>query len=503
VTGKNQFLVSENAQKITGTKHKNGRDYWVITKGFGKDNGSNFDAWLVTPEGIAKNQVTNIGWPHQGSFNNNSGYMKISLDGSLLALAIPEDGIVQVFDFDNSTGILSEAVPAIPTPGMFKYPYGIEFSPDNSKLYFTTTPLGNDTTRLYQADLTQENPFEDPYIVVEWEIDEKGGADSIMGALQLAPDGKIYVAKFRRGLYGSQWLDIIYNPDRPGAACNFNHLNGEPATGLFLEGGKSLAGLPNFVSSFLNLPHFGGLSGCVGDTLLLQINNTSNIEDVVWEYDGDAIELVNQSKTSVEAVIKSVGSHEVLLTEIYDGKEFIYSENIHVRSSPFVDLGNGSDTIFILPGSSLRLDAGEHNTYIWEPGGSTNRFLDVDEVGYYAVTVSDSNCCKSADGVMVSHTNLYYPTAFQPDSYITINTEFRLISSLNSFEGYEYNLQVFNRWGQLMFETNNPSDGWNGTWNGDPMPVGTYVWTSVIREAGTGTESSYEMVQKGTVTLIR
>jgi gliding motility-associated-like protein len=37
--------------------------------------------------------------------------------------------------------------------------------------------------------------------------------------------------------------------------------------------------------------------------------------------------------------------------------------------------------------------------------------------------------------------------------------------------------RIFNRWGELIFETNNPAQGWDGNKNGTPQPVDTYVWT--------------------------
>ena len=503
VVSKNNFLVGENAQKITGVKHKNGKDFWVITKGFGEDEFRNFDAWLLSENGVSHQQGSTIGSPHHGSVNNNSGYMKTSPDGSRLAVVIPEDGIVEIFDLNTSTGVLSNVIPNVSQPGMFNYPYGLEFSPDNSKLYFTTTPPGNDTTRLYQLDLTLDDPFADPFVVHEFEIDEKGGADSIMGALQLAPEGKIYVAKFRRGIFGVSQLAVIHNPNRSKSACNFNFINDESNNGLSLNGGKSRIGLPNFVTSFLDIPHFTYMNNCFGDTLLLRITNTANIDDAIWDFNDDDGEEVNNDPLHAGFVFSEPGDHKITLTEIFDEIEYQYSEIINILRLPAVDLGNGSDTIFVLPGSSVQLDAGVHETYHWTPGGSTDRFLEVDEIGFYAVTVTDSDCCEASDGVLVANAELHYPTAFQPGSPVTVNAEFKLISAVNTFEGYEYNLRVFNRWGQMMFETTEPTAGWDGSWNGKIMPAGTYVWSSVIRAAGSNTESNYELKQSGTVTLVR
>jgi len=72
-----------------------------------------------------------------------------------------------------------------------------------------------------------------------------------MQALQLGVDGKIYVSKTNRGnTTGKLSLGVIYNPDRQGLACNYNKLDHLANNGLYLGGGTSLSGLPDFVTDF-------------------------------------------------------------------------------------------------------------------------------------------------------------------------------------------------------------------------------------------------------------
>ena len=40
----------------------------------------------------------------------------------------------------------------------------------------------------------------------------------------------------------------------------------------------------------------------------------------------------------------------------------------------------------------------------------------------------------------------------------------------------KYNMQVFNRWGELVFESTDPTNGWNGTYHGQKCQDGTYTW---------------------------
>ena len=58
-------------------------------------------------------------------------------------------------------------------------------------------------------------------------------------------------------------------------------------------------------------------------------------------------------------------------------------------------------------------------------------------------------------------------------------------------------MYIYNRWGQLIFETNDINEGWDGTKNGNPCNIGVYVW-AIYYEGGEG-----EITNKGTVTLVR
>jgi gliding motility-associated-like protein len=60
-----------------------------------------------------------------------------------------------------------------------------------------------------------------------------------------------------------------------------------------------------------------------------------------------------------------------------------------------------------------------------------------------------------------------------------------------------YSLKVFNRWGQITFNTNNISEKWNGLFNGTPAEVGRYFYLAQYKP------SIESLTLKGTVVLIR
>ena len=496
VASKNNQLITNNAQKICAVQHQNRTDYWVLMHGLGNSTGNTFYAYLITSDGIDESPVkSNVGFTHTGEEAPfGAGSMKFSPDGSKVALAITDNGMVEVFDFSTSTGVVSNPVSSM--PNQFNYPNDVEFSPDNSKLYMVTTPLKQQTNFLYQFDLSTSNPFASPYIVQSYEVIN----DSLSGGLQLGVDGKIYVSVFRQSGQGYPDVSVIFNPDRPGEACNYNELNRTTYPGLNLGGAKTSVGLPNFVSTFLDIPHFTYIDQCHHDTTLFSITNTSNIDATNWEFNNNDGELVINDPFYPGFVFSEPGDYSVDLTESFDG-DYNFTENVRIHPLPFVDIGNGADTIYILPNTAVQLDAGDYDFYYWQPGGSTGRYLTVTEEGLYSVMVQDSNCCRNGDQVYVDYTNLYYPSAFKPGSSVNQNSVFKVVGNTMSLGGYL--LQIYDRWGQLIFETEDPADGWDGTLGGDPVPLGTYVWKSVFQGFEVGDVPAAEFKYSGMVTLVR
>jgi gliding motility-associated-like protein len=89
--------------------------------------------------------------------------------------------------------------------------------------------------------------------------------------------------------------------------------------------------------------------------------------------------------------------------------------------------------------------------------------------------------------------SMFVPNAFTPDG---INPVFKPI--LRFEDPSRYSLLVFNRWGQKVFESTNPSIGWDGYFSGEPAPAGSYLfWVAAKGLNGN------EIEKRGLVTLLR
>lgn len=502
VINKNILLLKENAQKISGVQHANGRDYWVIAHGLGNNKGDKIYAYLAS-DTITKTVTSTDPFKHTldlDTYYNGVGGMKVSPDGSKLALVSYGLGLVELFDFNNETGSLTfKSATAL---GQVPFPMSIEFSTDNSKLYVSTAPppQSSEDCQLIQYDLNSSDPFSlaETFVLQTF----SNASDSLMGTLQLAVDGKIYMTKYMSSAtVGKEYLGVIYNPDRSKDACNYNHLNHQDNNGLYLNGGQGLIGLPAFVSSFLDIPHFTYIEQCHHDTTLLSITNTANIDNASWAFNNTGGTAFLSDPMHPGYVFTDPGDYQVDLTETYNGIDYNFSEDIKIHALPFVDLGQGVDTIYILPNSSLRLDAGDYDFYEWLPGGETTRYLDVTESGVYGVIVTDSNCCQNGDQVFIVFADLVFPNAFNPNSTIAVNNEFKPLGTTSTLA--DYKLMIYNRWGQMIFESDNPSEGWDGTYKGEAVPMGTYVYTAVFTSFESGVQEATDFKKSGSVTLVR
>ncbi len=133
----------------------------------------------------------------------------------------------------------------------------------------------------------------------------------------------------------------------------------------------------------------------------------------------------------------------------------------------------GADSSFCLPPNFI-LYAGNYSTYQWQ-SGSTIPIFPVKDVGEYSVTVTNSFGCTSADTVVLSFncdSYINFPSAFSPNAD-GVNDVFRAKYSLDLVK---YNLRIYNRWGELVFETSDVNEGWDGTFNNKPQPLSVYVW---------------------------
>lgn len=227
VRNKNVHLNYQAGEKLTAIKHSNGKDIWVLTH---QGSNNTFLAYLVTGAGVNHTAVSSsVG---QNQSNIAIGYLKASPDGRRLASAEWASKFLEIFDFNPTTGkvtngqLLENNVPF----------YGVEFSPSGRFLY---AGAGFGSPRfLLQFDMRPTNLSS---IIASRKLISNLSND--IGAMQVGPDGKIYVS-----ISNGSYLGIISKPENQDTSCNFvlNAFNLSPK--------RSNIGLPTFIQSFFYKP---------------------------------------------------------------------------------------------------------------------------------------------------------------------------------------------------------------------------------------------------------
>ena len=93
--------------------------------------------------------------------------------------------------------------------------------------------------------------------------------------------------------------------------------------------------------------------------------------------------------------------------------------------------------------------------------------------------------------------NVYTPNAFRPGSDIFENREFMPVGV--GVDPEKFQLQIFNRWGEMIFESNSPEHKWDGTIkNNKPAPMGNYIWKAEFADI-----QGFQHSVKGQIMLIR
>jgi len=220
---------------------------------------------------------------------------------------------------------------------------------------------------------------------------------------------------------------------------------------------------------------------CVGDSIWLNIFPHGNDFDFIWQ---------NGSTDSVMLVTEQ---GEYWLQASNDCGTDTDSVFVSIIPLPFVFLGH--DTILVL-NDKIILDAGAgFEGYLWNDG-SIYQTLTVSDSGSYWVNVFDGQCYNT-DTIKIEPINcdMFIPIVFTPNGDIYNNYFYADASD----DIIDFELVVYNRWGEKVWVTNNLNDKWDGIRNGRPAAEGTYFWITKYKCLG----SPREFKMKGSVTLLR
>ncbi|MEO8151018.1 MAG: T9SS type A sorting domain-containing protein [Bacteroidia bacterium] len=390
VIQKNVQLLNQVTEKITACFDSTGLGVWVITHDWGN---SSFLAYHLTSSGLnLVPTISNVGPLINGNIYNAIGCLQSNTTGSYLAMAnenaYPDK--FYLFNFDNSTGTISNQI-ILNVPALINgpyLPYGVAFSQNGEVLYGTVhTPQ---VSILYQWDLSSGNAATINASILS--IPDSSPLHEV-GAIALAPDKKIYCAKWQ-----STFISVINNPDIVGLGCNYVD------SAIYLLGMQSYLGLPNF-----NVGIFKKAAPAINlmstDTLFCEKHcidfydlSTNSPTSWQWLFPGaDSLTSTLQNPTNI--CYNIYGSYDVTLIACNAaGCDTLHLTNfINCYQNPTDSIYQSNDTLFSLPAFGYQWYEVTNGII----AGATNQYFIPQQAGSYYCIASDSIGCAGSSGTIV------------------------------------------------------------------------------------------------------
>jgi gliding motility-associated-like protein len=236
---------------------------------------------------------------------------------------------------------------------------------------------------------------------------------------------------------------------------------------------------------------------CNGESISLQSENIADTYQ--WLFNGSVLPLNQQQINVGEA-----GTYQLTLTNAQGCTA--QSNAVNILESVIQPVSIIYDTTFgFCVGEALTLTASPigYATYQWYLNSvpvSTQNTINASASGIYNLVVTNSDDCSTETSVNLLFNDcgsIYLPNAFSPNGD-GINDMFRpLGNDIASFE-----MWIYNRFGEMIFYTNNKNIGWDGTYNLVNAPVGVYVYHFKAFDIS-GKELFHNGTNKGNVTLLR
>lgn len=372
VTKKNVLLFSRSTERITS----NGN--WLIVHEYGN---STFRAYRITNRGVGEAVYSDIGSIHNFKFKENGqGYMKLGVRNNLaVPISTPTvSNVLELFQLVDSSGVITNyrRVDMNQPAGQV---YGVEFSPGGRKLFATIKGAPSAT----QSEIHEF--YLDSLDVAPPVFLQKNTQTNEMGALQIAPDGQIYLA-FNDVANNTKLGTINANENKIPTNSTFNF------NGFTLAGGtNSRLGLPNFIQQTGNGfggPGFTYTGTCLGDTTKFVGTPTDAIDVFQWNF-GDG---ASSTEAAPDHLYSAVGTYTVSMRLTNRcGLDTTIVQQVRINPPaprPTIPL---AATLCNTP--TLTLDAGPAVSYLWNDF-TTAQTNVISAPGVVSVTTTDVNGCR-------------------------------------------------------------------------------------------------------------
>ena len=269
----------------------------------------------------------------------------------------------------------------------------------------------------------------------------------------------------------------LSNANNPGGTVNYSRWKDNQGN-FWLFGGQSSNGFLNQTWKFAAcITEITGsispakVSICGGVAQKLTATGGTSY---TWLLDGEIID----GETGATLTVSKPGTYSVVIS---NGGCSGVATNTAIVSSGNSAAGIRYTDVSATPNVPVQLKAREIGVaYEWKPSIDLNNPLSVIPTvttaseRQYTVNITTEQGCIITDTVLVKingDKKIFVPTAFTPNSN-GVNDKLRPLGNLSSIEYF----RVFNRWGSMLFQTNESGAGWDGKYKGIDQPSDTYTW---------------------------
>ena len=392
VAEKGQVLTQVYNPRVTVVRHRNNRDFWVLTRDL---DGRGFQAFLLGRGGVGTTPVVSLAGQAQYS---DEGELKAAPTGTRLACGAAartdagSETLVCVYDFDNATGVVSRerVVHRQPVPRLPMLPTGrlvtgettatasCSFSP-NGQLLYTVEPSPDAAVRarrwndIWQYDLGQPTlaaVAASRFLVSAVPLPAQPYDNIYCYGLQLAPDGTLWAGQYysRRvvnptnGQLSTLSAAIVRQPNVAGAGCGF-----EAEGYAYLTGQIPSRTLPNLVTNMLYAPATLNYEvGCPDDSVQLWASSAGDPAGLRWDFGDPASGPANQASGRLAAHRYARGGTYPVRLTLADGRVLTQAVAVAGAAADFTDANvftpnaDGYNDQFVpvrapLPGGRLRV----------------------------------------------------------------------------------------------------------------------------------------------------
>lgn len=304
--------------------------------------------------------------------------------------------------------------------------------------------------------------------------------------------------------YSHHWMNGITTP-----------LNAFIPAGTYSDTIKDAQGCVLVLPCVLNQPNQIKVSFKASDTVgcnpqLIKFVNTSDEQFLCFWSFGDGNVITGNS--NIQNTYLLPGCYDVSLvvqSPIGCMNNVTYPNYVCINPTPTAGISATPTTLDSAnPFTTVTNTSSGASSYVWNMGdNSSDKFYfqpglyeypmyTRDKFTIVLTAISNKGCVDSTffDILFDNELILYVPNSFTPDGNEYNNTFKPVLTSRVT----DYELRIYNRWGEMLFETYDKEIGWDGNFNGSLVQDGVYVWEIKLKTDGTKT-----YLKRGTVTMLR